>query len=1030
MDTHGRRLRTIPLSVIAVLGLLLIAGCRLVLTPGDGGTIVSASGLNDCDQTECIISNESGIEDTFTAVPNNGYEFAGWQGFCDDDLACEVSLPPDSLIQGLFGFSTYDLPLEATWRTVNTEPEVLPEPGDVVLSSPRDFGSGSSACGLAFDQTQEYIWVHGCSAAYTNRFDTAGNFAGVIVSSGEYSAGETANDVDLDISPASFLFHNTQAAPGDLFFINGETGTSEIYLLDSISGFAKDSLAVDFGASHVVGGTYHAGRNSFFLIQDSVPGRGNGNLVAEIDPRSGAVKNSFYVSPEFSIYYGDVDVCQSTGNLFFVSSSESSIAEFTPAGSFVAEYALPEGVNNLSGIDFDDDSGDAWVVSTRGLVSKLEGMRCLSYSPPTAGPALNWNRRILYRDKLAWASNRDLSSSKFAELFDEYSDKGYLIIDVDARTDSQGQTTFAMVWQDNVDGRKWKEHRNLTSTEYNDYWTQYKAEGYRPLDVEAYMYNGSLHYAGIWIENREGLAWSSKRNLTSEEYATYFQERKAAGMIPIDIEAYQTSNGLRYAAIWYENVEGVAWAQLRNMDRTTYQAEADSYTDQGYLLVDYESYPGSSEQLYAAIWEKPQNRPAFQVRTDRNQVGYANNWREYLDAGYRIVDFENYNKDGNSRYGGIWIENADRFRYARKDDVTDDINTYFTADQPVGMSVALILNGQVIYRRGFGMADANAGKVAHGGTIYNLASVSKVIGSTLAAKLEDEGQLRDGTSFSFDMTKPTSDYLTEIPAQHTHTVEQLTAHLACIAHYPQSTNNGVVSGTVPGISDGTMNTTHYSTALAAVKDMWNTGLVTTTQAMTGCTIGSTRSYSTHAFTFLGAVLEEATGRSLNQLLEDELFKPYHLGSLRVLYADPAIPYDYDRSVLYNNGNPWTRSDNSYKVIGGGMESSAVDLARFGWKVLAGEIVDETSRDTRMWSPVAGGTCNWGNGGVCRYGVGWDLAMRNGRRSAEHEGSWTGARSLLRVYPDDGLVIAIIQNTRTTNLQTSLANTLANTVLNP
>ena len=63
----------------------------------------------------------------------------------------------------------------------------------------------------------------------------------------------------------------------------------------------------------------------------------------------------------------------------------------------------------------------------------------------------------------------------------------------------------------------------------------------------------------------------------------------------------------------------------------------------------------------------------------------------------------------------------------------------------------VIRNGQVIYRRGFGFADVNGGKVAHGETVYNAASVAKVIGATLAGKLEAEDRLRDGTTFSLDL---------------------------------------------------------------------------------------------------------------------------------------------------------------------------------------------------------------------------------------------------------------------------------------
>ena len=147
----------------------------------------------------------------------------------------------------------------------------------------------------------------------------------------------------------------------------------------------------------------------------------------------------------------------------------------------------------------------------------------------------------------------------------------------------------------------------------------------------------------------------------------------------------------------------------------------------------------------------------------------------------------------------------------------------------------------------------NDGKVAHGETIYNTASVAKVIGGTLAGKLEAEDRLHDGTTFSLDLTKrdrvlphQCADRRRQIRhdpvSQHKQNVDQLLSHLGCIAHYETTPISPI-------------RRQHYANAIAAVQSIWNVGLVN------GCTIGSTISYSTPAFTFVGAVLERVTGRT-------------------------------------------------------------------------------------------------------------------------------------------------------------------------
>lgn len=92
----------------------------------------------------------------------------------------------------------------------------------------------------------------------------------------------------------------------------------------------------------------------------------------------------------------------------------------------------------------------------------------------------------------------------------------------------------------------------------------------------------------------------------------------------------------------------------------------------------------------------------------------------------------------------------------------------------------------MVYRRGVGFADVAQGKWAHGGTIYQTASVAKVFGGTLAKMLEEEYP-------DFDLTEQVRDrinllslpptFSTTLPAGHTYTYHDIFAHDACVKHY-------------------------------------------------------------------------------------------------------------------------------------------------------------------------------------------------------------------------------------------------------
>ncbi|NQD35949.1 serine hydrolase [Permianibacter sp. IMCC34836] len=624
----------------------------------------------------------------------------------------------------------------------------------------------------------------------------------------------------------------------------------------------------------------------------------------------------------------------------------------------------------------------------------------------------------------SWVFKRDLTSAQFATAFADYSDKGYLMTDIDAYP-SGSSTRYSMLWRKNTDHRGWAEKRDLSSADFATAWNTYVGQGMRLVDVEAYPLNGQIRWAGIWVQNKENLNWSSHRGLTSADFSTLFQSKSNAGWRIVDIDIYNTSNGLRYNSIWQANPEQTPWAERRDMSREQYDAELAARSAAGFQLVDFESYSSPSGQSYAGIWEKGSGHAA-QVRTDRTAQEFSNLWYQYLDEGYRLVDFERYETPDGTRYGGIWRENDERFRYSKKANLDSAITSYRNLNNLPGISVVVIQNGKTLYRRGFGFADVAGNKTANASTVYAAASISKIYGGVLAAKLEQDQELHDGTalSSSLDLDNLSSSYLPGLPSQHKHRVRELLSHLSCVPHY----------NTNPGIAD---QTSHYSSATAALQSIKNSANIV------GCTPNTSWNYSTHAFTYVGAVLEQVSGRGINQLLEDELFTPYGLSSTRVMYESAALPSNSLRAVPYtvrdpigtagqvgfdppnavNNPNVASSyTDSSWKVLGGGLETNTLDLASFGWKVLHGDIVSADTRDNRLWTRV---------NPSFSHGLAWAVGTTgSGQRVADWNGSWTGSRTWLRAYRDDGTVIAIMSNRTNHTLQDigNLSNSIAAIVI--
>jgi CubicO group peptidase (beta-lactamase class C family) len=163
--------------------------------------------------------------------------------------------------------------------------------------------------------------------------------------------------------------------------------------------------------------------------------------------------------------------------------------------------------------------------------------------------------------------------------------------------------------------------------------------------------------------------------------------------------------------------------------------------------------------------------------------------------------------------------------------------------------------------------------------------------------------------------------------------------------------------------------------------------------------GTVYTYSMHAYTFLGASIEGATGQPICNVVRDYITNPYALPSLRV--EDRSVPDKY-RASLYNTSNVEVSADDtSWKVLGGGLESSAYDLARFGVKVMNGSILNAASRDTMWTEPSPAGSCN--------YALGWCTNTEQGTQVVAKDGAQLGSRTYMRMYPELNIVIVVLTN---------------------
>lgn len=589
---------------------------------------------------------------------------------------------------------------------------------------------------------------------------------------------------------------------------------------------------------------------------------------------------------------------------------------------------------------------------------------------------------VMDPDEVEWASVRDYTGAEFDADFDARKDDE-ILIDIEVR-ELSGQQSVSGVWQQNFDGRSWVMHRGLTSSEFGDKWVEYNDEGHRLIDQESYVLGSARYYAGIWIENPEGYAWASYRNLTHSSISAY-SELLADEYILVDFDAYAMGKATRYAGVWVENDKGLEWMLRRDLTSAEFSDDFSAYQDL-YRIHDIESYQVDGEQRYAAIWIKNNNDRAWNENHDLSAGDYRNHWLRYRDQGFRLTDFEQYETIAGTRYAGVWRQNTGRPDWPLRPTIDAIANAHLEEHDIPGMGIAIVNQGTIEYMRGFGHQDVASGAWYSAHTINRLASVSKAVAGVLLLKLDDQGEI--------DSSAPTRDYAAELPGHHTHTLEQLTSNRGGVGHYPE-------------LGLGTMYT-QYDTAMDAAELFWDEALV--------CIPGTCYDYSTHGYTLLGAGIEGATGDAIDEVLYTQLGSGLGLPTLRA--EDRGVASEF-RTTLYDTDNTEATPDNiSWKLLGGGMEASTYDLVRFSEMLMGGQILPDEAFE-KLWTIPEPTSAS--------YAMGWSVGTLQGVFSIRKDGSQLGANTYVRLFPELELAVVVLINRRS-SYPGSLSSDIANAIL--
>lgn len=323
---------------------------------------------------------------------------------------------------------------------------------------------------------------------------------------------------------------------------------------------------------------------------------------------------------------------------------------------------------------------------------------------------------------------------------------------------------------------------------------------------------------------------------------------------------------------------------------------------------------------------------------------------------------------------------------------------------PPGISFVVVKDGQVVYERAFGTINASSGREVTVDTVYHWWSVTKIPTAIAVLQLHERGLL--------DLDQPVQTYLPWFKVQAP-TMESKPVTVRHLLNH---------SSGLPDPMPEMLGWVHDG-ARVNQTDLTRQQLVRFHKLR--FEPGSQAKYTNLGYMVLGAVIETVTGQPYEDYVTEQILEPLGMTKTGFVYREelaqheaagslplvhlytPILPFYLDMSKVIRQREGkllWLNRVYLDATPPSGLIGPVSDMATFMIALLNhGELNgqrlmrSDTSDYMLRGSPIG------------RNGIGWFHATTDGRYHVQHEGGGPGFATILRLYPNESLGIAIMAN---------------------
>lgn len=313
---------------------------------------------------------------------------------------------------------------------------------------------------------------------------------------------------------------------------------------------------------------------------------------------------------------------------------------------------------------------------------------------------------------------------------------------------------------------------------------------------------------------------------------------------------------------------------------------------------------------------------------------------------------------------------------AAKMKTLDSALTYLYERELFNGTALVAENGQIVYKKAFGIANIATNEPLATTSAFNLASVSKQFFTMMVMILQEQGKL--------DYDDLVKKHLPDFPYD-TITIRHLMTHTSGLAEYFEVVQRYL----------GSTDTVTNAALLALYKAQ---------KPPLDFKTGSKWAYCNTNYAILASLIEQVSGKTCAAFFQEKIVQPLGLTNTYIYHLRmPKSPKNRVYGFQYLDGikkeDDLMRFDG---IIGdGNVYASVEDLLKWEQSFYTEKLVKQSTIKTAL-TPV-----KLNDGTTYDYGFGWGIT--EGGKVISHTGSWAGFRNLIVRYVDKKQTLIVLCN---------------------